>query len=401
MLSGRRIVLGVSGGVAAYKAAYLARRLVEMGATVRSVMTESAVHFLGAQTLAAVTGHHPVGGFWDEAEVSPHTDLGQWADAMVIAPATAATMAKLATGLSDNVLIATALATEAPLVIAPAMHTEMWENPATQRNVRTLLGDGVTIVGPLSGALAGGDSGPGRMVEPEDILTALVEALAGSPAGAIVRDMDGHTVLVTAGGTREPIDPVRYIGNRSSGKMGNAIAVEAARRGAQVALITTAAPPGEAPIEVVRVETAQEMADATWERAGEVDFAVMAAAVADFRPRQAEDTKLRRGDGLPVIDVEPTPDILAGIAAMENRPYLVGFAAETGSMEGAIRKATEKGVDLLVGNDVTRAGSGFATDTNEVTVYAPSGESDSWPLLSKRELARRLWDRILEDRKPG
>ncbi|MDJ0496632.1 MAG: bifunctional phosphopantothenoylcysteine decarboxylase/phosphopantothenate--cysteine ligase CoaBC [Acidimicrobiia bacterium] len=401
MLSGRRIVLGVSGGVAAYKAAYLARRLVEVGATVRSVMTESAVHFLGAQTLAAVTGHHPVGGFWDEAEVSPHTDLGQWADAMVIAPATAATMAKLATGLSDNVLIATALATEAPLVVAPAMHTEMWENPATQRNVRTLLDDGVTIVGPLSGALAGGDSGPGRMVEPEDILTALTEVLSGSSTEASVRDMDGYAVLVTAGGTREPIDPVRYIGNRSSGKMGNAIAGEAARRGAQVSLITTAAPPSGAAIEVVRVETAQQMADATWERAGEVDFAVMAAAVADFRPRQAEDIKLRRGDGLPVIDVEPTPDILAGIAAMENRPYLVGFAAETGSMEGALRKATEKGVDLLVGNDVTRAGSGFATDTNEVTVYAPSGESDRWPLLSKREVARRLWDRILEDRKPG
>ena len=401
MLSGRRIVLGVSGGVAAYKAAFLARRLVEGGATVRSVMTESAVHFLGAQTLAAVTGNHPVQGFWDEAEVSPHTDLGQWADAIVIAPATAATMAKLATGLSDNVLIATALATEAPLLVAPAMHTEMWENPATQRNVRTLVDDGVTIVGPHSGALAGGDTGPGRMVEPEDILTALTEVLAGSPAGASERDMDGYKVLVTAGGTREPIDPVRYIGNRSSGKMGNAIATEAARRGARVALITTAPPPGGAAIEVVPVETAQQMADATWERVGDVDFAVMAAAVADFRPKKAEDTKLRRGDGLPVIDVEPTPDILAGVAAMENRPYLVGFAAETGSMEGALRKATEKGVDLLVANDVSKAGSGFATDTNEVVVYASSGESDSWPLLSKREVARRLWDRILGDRRPG
>lgn len=401
MLSGCRIVLGVSGGVAAYKAAYLARRLVELGAAVRSVMTESAAQFIGAQTLAAVTGNHPVEGFWGEAEVSPHTALGQWADAMVIAPATAATMAKLAMGLSDNVLIATALATEAPLIVAPAMHTEMWENAATQRNVRTLLEDGVTMVGPLSGALAGGDTGPGRMIEPEDIVAALVEVLTRSSAGESVRDLNGYKVLVTAGGTREPIDPVRYIGNRSSGKMGNAIAVEAARRGAQVTLITAAPAPSESGVETIPVETAQEMADATWERVGDVDFAIMAAAVADFRPKQAEDIKLRRGDGLPVIDVEPTPDILAAIAAMDNRPYLVGFAAETGSLEGALRKAKEKGVDLLVGNDVNKAGSGFATETNEVTVYASSGESESWPLLSKPEVARRLWDRILEDHTPG
>ena len=401
MLAGRRIVLGVSGGVAAYRAAYLARRLVEAGAVVRAVMTQSAGQFLGAQTLAAITGEHPVEDFWDEVEVSPHTDLGQWADAMVIAPATAATIAKLATGLSDNVLIATALATEAPLVVAPAMHTEMWENAATQRNVETLLADGVMIVGPLSGALAGGDTGPGRMVEPEAIVAALEEALAGAPARARVLDLAGYKVLVTAGGTREPIDPVRFIGNRSSGKMGNAIAAEAASRGAQVTLITAAAPPSGSAVDVVSVETAQQMAAATWSRVADVDVAILAAAVADFRPTGAGDSKLRRGDGLPVIDIEPTPDILAGIAAMENRPYLVGFAAETGSLEGARRKATEKGVDLLVGNDVSRAGSGFATDTNEVTIYTSSGESDSWPLLSKPEVARRLWDRILEDRTPG
>ena len=183
--------------------------------TVRSVMTESSVQFLGAQTLAAVTGDHPVEGFWDEADVSPHTDLGQWADAMVIAPATAATIAKLATGLSDNVLIATALATEGPLVVAPAMHTEMWQNPATQRNVGRLSEDGVTFVGPQSGALAGGDTGPGRMAEPDEIVSALIALLAGSATDASERDMDGYKVLVTAGGTREPIDPVRYIGNRS------------------------------------------------------------------------------------------------------------------------------------------------------------------------------------------
>lgn len=400
MLSGHRIVLGVSGGVAAYKAAYLARRLVEAGADVRSVMTESASRFLGAPTLAAITGNHAIEGFWDEAEVSPHTDLGQWADAMVIAPATAATIAKLAMGLSDNVLIATALATEAPLVIAPAMHTEMWENAATGRNVATLRSDGVIIVGPGSGALAGGDTGPGRMAEPDDIVAALRATLADRAPTQRTEDMRGLRVLVTAGGTREPIDPVRYIGNRSSGKMGNAIAAEAASRGAAVTLVTAADSPREAGVNVIAVETAQEMAEAAWELAPNVDCAVMAAAVADFRPKAAEDVKLRRDQGLPVIDVEPTPDILAGIASMEERPYLVGFAAETGSLDGALRKATEKGVDLLVGNDVNQEGSGFATDTNEVTVYRPTGESESWPLLSKREVARRLWDRILEDRTP-
>ena len=386
MLSGRRIILGISGGVAAYKAAYLARRLTEAGAEVRCVMTESATEFLGAQTLAAVTGEFPVVGFFDEAEVSPHTALGQWGDAMVVAPATAATIAKLATGLSDNVLIATALVCEGPVVVAPAMHTEMWHKPSTQRNVAALLDDGVTVIGPAEGALAGGDVGPGRMVEPEEI----VEAVAAS----LRRDLDGWEVLVTAGGTREPIDPVRYIGNRSSGKMGNAIAAAAARRGAHVYLVTTAAAPQQSGIEVVPVETAQQMADAAWKHAGDVDVAVMAAAVADFRPATPQDGKLRRSDGPPAIDLEPTPDILAGIAAMENRPYLVGFAAETGSLEGAVRKATSKGVDLLIGNDVTKAGSGFATATNEVTVYTPDGAADAWPLLSKAEVAERLWDRI-------
>jgi phosphopantothenoylcysteine decarboxylase/phosphopantothenate--cysteine ligase len=386
MLSGRRIVLGISGGVAAYKAAYLARRLVEGGAEVRCVMTESSKEFIGSQTLAAITGDHPIEGFFDEAEVSPHTELGQWADAIVIAPATAVTIAKLAGGLSDNVLVATALATEARLVIAPAMHTEMWNQPATQRNIATLEGDGVVVVGPAAGALAGGDTGIGRMVEPEEIISALMTTLSG--------DLDGWTVLVTAGGTREAIDPVRYIGNRSSGKMGNAIAIEAAARGAQVTLVTSAPAPTGAGIAVVQVETAEEMAQAAWSAAAAADVAVMAAAVADFRPKTAEVGKLRRSDGIPAIDLEPTPDILGGIAAMDHRPFLVGFAAEAGSLDGAHSKATTKGVDLLVGNDVAKAGSGFGTDTNEVTVFTPDGSAETWPLLSKREVAQRLWDRI-------
>ena len=386
MLTGRRIVLGISGGVAAFKAAYLARRLVEAGAEVRCVMTEAAGEFIGAQTLAALTGEHPIVGFFDEAEVSPHTDLGQWAEAMIIAPATASTIAKLASGLSDNALIATALATEAPLLIAPAMHSEMWENPATQRNITTLSADGAVVVGPTSGALAGGDTGVGRMVEPEEIVNATATVLTG--------DLEGLDVVVTAGGTREAIDPVRYIGNRSSGKMGNAIAVEAAARGAQVTLVTSAPAPAVSGVKVVRVESAAEMAEAAWNAARGADVAVMAAAVADFRPKAPEEGKLRRADGIPLIDLEPTPDILAGIAAMEDRPYLVGFAAETGSLDGALRKATSKGVDLLIGNDISRSGSGFGTDTNEVTVYTPDGAAESWPLLTKREVASRLWDRI-------
>jgi len=393
MLSGRRIVLGVSGGVAAYKSAFLARRFVEAGADVRCVMSESATEFLGAQTLAAITGDFPILSFWDEADVSPHTALGQWADVLVVAPATAATLAKLATGMSDNVLVATALATEAPVVVAPAMHTEMWENAATQRNISSLLADGIHVVGPGSGALAGGDFGPGRMVEPDEIVAAVEEALKV--------DLAGWHVMVTAGGTREPIDPVRYIGNRSSGKMGNAIALAAARRGARVVLITAAPFVAVDGIEVVSVETAQEMADAAWSRCEGVDVAVMAAAVADFRPRASSDEKLRRDDGMPAIAFEPTPDILAGIASRSPRPYLVGFAAESGSLEGARDKATSKGVDLLVGNDVSSPGSGFGTDTNQVTVYRPDGSADAWPLLRKAEVAERLWDLIRDDRQGG
>jgi len=393
MLSGRRIVLGVSGGVAAYKSAFLARRFVEAGADVRCVMSESATEFLGAQTLAAITGDFPILSFWDEADVSPHTALGQWADVLVVAPATAATLAKLATGMSDNVLVATALATEAPVVVAPAMHTEMWENAATQRNISSLLADGIHVVGPGAGALAGGDFGPGRMVEPDEIVAAVEEALKV--------DLAGWHVMVTAGGTREPIDPVRYIGNRSSGKMGNAIALAAARRGARVVLITAAPFVAVDGIEVVSVETAQEMADAAWSRCEGVDVAVMAAAVADFRPRASSDEKLRRDDGMPAIAFEPTPDILAGIASRSPRPYLVGFAAESGSLEGARDKATSKGVDLLVGNDVSSPGSGFGTDTNQVTVYRPDGSADAWPLLRKAEVAERLWDLIRDDRQGG
>jgi phosphopantothenoylcysteine decarboxylase/phosphopantothenate--cysteine ligase len=399
VLAGRRVVLGVSGGVAAYKAAYLARRLIERGAEVRVVMTESAHHFIGHQTMAAITGHAPVTGFFADRpggvgdDVSPHTTLAHWADAVVVAPATAATIARVAAGLSEDVLTATILATERPVVVAPAMHTEMWNHPATRRNVETLAADGYVVVGPASGALAGGDEGPGRLAEPEEIVAALDHVLSG--------DMEGWTVVVSAGGTREAIDPVRYIGNRSSGKMGNALAIEAASRGAKVILVTSAPAPDVAGVDVVQVESAADMAEAVWSAAPQARVAVLAAAVADFRPRDPAAGKLRRGDGPPRIELEPTPDILAGVAAMEPRPFLVGFAAETGSLDRAREKARTKGVDLLLANDVTEPGAGFGTDTNRVALITPDGTVEQWEGAEKHEVAHRLWDRIVAESDPG
>lgn len=392
MLAGRRVVLGVTGGVAAYKAAYLARRLIERGAVVRTVMTQAATEFLGPHTLAAITGEAPVVDLFDADDVSPHTSLGRWADAVVIAPATAATIARLANGLSDDSVSATVLATSAPVVIAPAMHTEMWEHPATVSNVERLEAFGYHIIGPQTGALAGGDLGVGRLAEPERIADAVAGVLPGGP-------LTGAHVVITAGGTREPIDAVRYLGNRSSGKMGNAIAAAAARRGATVTLVTAGAALEHPRVTVVPVETADQMAEATWAAAQEADVAVMAAAVADFRPADPLNGKLRRLEGPPAIDLESTPDVLGGVAAMVDRPFLVGFAAEVGGLDEAVAKARRKGVDLLVANDVAAPGSGFGTDTNQVTIVLPDGATEPWSLMSKGEVAERLWDRIAELRK--
>jgi phosphopantothenoylcysteine decarboxylase/phosphopantothenate--cysteine ligase len=394
MLTGRRIVLGVTGGVAAYKAAYLARRLTEHGAAVRTIMTASARRFLGPQTLAAITGSPPVTDFFEGTDESPHTNLARWADLIVIAPATASSLSRLASGLSEDVLTGTVLAATCPVVVAPAMHTEMWEHAATQRNIAELRSDGVHVIGPDTGSLAGGDEGPGRLVEPEEIVASIVGILAG--------EMQGWSVLVSSGGTRETIDPVRFIGNRSSGKMGNAIANEAARRGARVVLVTSQPQGVDPAVEVVEVESAQEMADAVWDRASTADVAVLAAAVADFRPAAAAERKLKRQEGLPEFELEPTPDILAGVAGIETgRPFLVGFAAETGTLDDAIVKAKSKGVDLLVGNDISSEGSGFGSDTNEVVLITPDGETEPWPLMPKSEVAARLWDRVAEMRSAG
>lgn len=391
MLAGRHIVLGVTGGIAAYKSAYIARRLMERGATVRPVMTESATRFLGPPTLAALTGRQPVMGFFDEEDVSPHTELARWADAIVVAPATAATISRIAHGESSEVLTGTVLATTAPVVIAPAMHTEMWEHEATRDNIRSLRSMGYRIVPPEEGPLAGGDVGVGRLADPDAIVEAVDSALEKG-------DMDGLSVIVTAGGTREPIDPVRYIGNRSSGKMGNALAEAAADRGAAVTLVTTAPAPRHPSISVVSVETAQEMADAVWSAAPGHTIAVMAAAVADFRPSVATDGKLRRSDGPPTFTLEPTPDVLAGVVEAGDVEIVVGFAAEVGSFEEAVAKAARKDVDLLVGNDIARDGSGFGSDTNEIVLVGRGGAITAHPILPKREVADIILDAAMEIR---
>ena len=388
-MHGRRIVLGISGGVAAFKAVYLARRMLEAGAEVRAVMTGGALKFVGEQSLAAITGQPVVTSLFGQPSVSPHTELAGWADVLVVAPATANIIAKVAQGISDDALAATILAFEGPVVMAPAMHTEMWEQASTQRNVEIVRQDGRILVGPTDGALAGGDVGPGRMVEPEDIV-ATVESVFDS-------SFVGVHVVVTAGGTREPIDPVRFLGNRSSGKMGHAVALAAARRGARVTLIT-ASPLDAAPsVEVVPVETAQDMAQAAWGVAPSLDVAILAAAVADFRPSDALDTKLARADGPPELVLEATPNLLQGLIERKREDAIVvGFAAETGSLDRAVAKATSYGVDLLVANDVAAPGSGFGTETNEVTLISPDGDTVPLDLMSKLDVADAILDRVSE-----
>ncbi|HEY6635902.1 MAG TPA: bifunctional phosphopantothenoylcysteine decarboxylase/phosphopantothenate--cysteine ligase CoaBC [Acidimicrobiia bacterium] len=387
MLRGRRVLLAVTGGVAAYKTAYLARRLVESGAEVEVILTESAHEFVGPQTFAAITGNHPHTDLFGASSVSPHTELARWAEIVVVVPATAATLAKLATGLSVDLVTATLIAGTAPTLLAPAMHTEMWEHPATRRNIATLTADGYHFIGPESGPLAGGDTGLGRVAEPDDVFDAIERLL--TPPGPVFR------LLVTAGGTREPVDPVRFLGNRSSGKMGHAIADEAARRGWDVTLVTTSDLPAAPSVKVLAVETAVEMLDAV--SGVETDIAILAAAVADFRPAEPSPVKLARSEGLDSIGLEPNPDILASVVARPDRPFVVGFAAETGDVDRAVSKAKAKNVDLLVYNDVSEPGSGFGVDTNRVTVIDAEARTEAWPMLSKTEVASRLLDRVMED----
>ena len=389
VLRGRRILLGVTGGIAAYKAAILVRLLRLRGASVRVVMTRSAERFVGPATFAALSDHRVYTDLFEEPGVVLHVRLAHAADVAVVAPATANVLAKLAHGIADDLLTSTLLEATCPLVVAPAMHTGMWEHPATQANVSALAERGARVVGPASGPLAAGDEGLGRMTEPEDIVAAIEDVLAA--AG----DLAGRRVVVTAGPTWEPIDPVRFVGNRSTGKMGFAVAAEAYARGADVTLIagpgTVDSPPGP---ELVRVTTAGEMRSAVVEAMADADALVMAAAVADFRPEEAAGSKLKKEQGPPEIRLVPTPDILAELGSAGSG-VLVGFAAETDDVEEAGReKLRRKGLQLLVANEVGREETGFGSDTNRATILAADGDDVPMREWTKRELASAICDRL-------
>jgi phosphopantothenoylcysteine decarboxylase/phosphopantothenate--cysteine ligase len=394
VLEGRRIVLGISGGIAAYKAIEVCRRLVDAGAHVAPVMTRGATRFVGETTFSALASERAHTSLFDDADPIPHTRLGQSADLVVVAPATARVIGSYAAGISNDLLTATLLATEAPVVVAPAMHTEMWDHPAVQENIATLVRRGVHVVAPEEGRLAGGDIGRGRLAAPEAIVAAAEAALGAT------RDLEGLHVVVTAGGTREPIDPVRFIGNRSSGKQGHALAAEAAARGAKVTLVTTVDLPAPSTADVVRVDTAAQMDEAVRAVASAADVIVMAAAVADFRPATVATTKLKKRDGAPEIVLEPTVDILAGLGERK-RPgqTVVGFAAETDRVrQNATSKLVAKGADLIVANDVTAAGAGFEHDTNSVVIMHADGTEREVPLADKRVIARSVFDAVINRR---
>jgi len=395
-LAGRRVLLGVTGGIAAYKAAYLARLLRERGAEVQVIMTPAATRFVGPDTFAALTGNEVHSDVFEHPEAVLHVRLAREADAAVVAPATANVLAKLALGIADDLLTSTLLEFRGPLVVAPAMHSGMHDHPATQENLRKLRERLVVVVGPVEGPLAAGDEGMGRMAEPEDVVTSLEEALGSEGTHPEAGDLAGRHVLVTAGPTLEPIDAVRYLGNRSSGKMGFAIAEEAARRGASVSLVTgpthLADPRG---IHVDRVETADDMRAAVLGKADQADAVVMAAAVADFRPEEPVERKLKKEEGVPTIRLEPTPDILRELGTRKGDRVLVGFAAETDDLESAGRKKLEgKNLDLVVVNRVGAPGTGFGTDTDEAMILSRDRQDEPLRTWTKRDLAAAVLDRV-------
>ena len=391
-VQGRNIVLGVSGGIAAYKSVELCRRLVDAGAYVAPIMTEDAHRFIGPVTLSALASEPVHTSLWDDASPIPHTRLGQNADVIVVAPATARVIAAYAMGLSHDVLVATLIATRAPVVLCPAMHTEMWEHPSVQHNIEVLRSRGVIIVEPQSGRLAGGDIGTGRLADTDSIASAIDSVLGAS------HDLSGVSVLVTAGGTREPIDAVRVIANRSSGKQGYAIAENAVRRGATVTLVSTVDRPTLASITVIPVETADDMLRAVTCHSDSSDVIVMSAAVADFRPVQRSDGKIKKADGVPEIVLEKTPDILAGLGARKREgQILVGFAAETEDLiVHAQDKLVRKNLDLIVANDVSAPGVGFSHDTNAVTILGAGGVLQTVALTDKHHIASAVLDSVVE-----
>ncbi len=398
----RRILVAVTGGIAAYKVPELVRALRRAGHRVRCATTPAAARFVSPLVLQTLSGARVRSDLFDAAEEGEidHIALADWAELLVIAPATAHTLAKLAHGLADDMVSTLALATRAPLLVAPAMNVNMWQHPATRANLAVLRERGVRSVGPDSGELACGWEGEGRMAAPEAIAAA-AELCLGS------RRLAGERVLVTAGGTRERVDAVRYVGNRSSGKMGFAVAAEAARRGAEVTLVAApSALPTPAGVRRIDVESALEMRDAVFAELPRASLVVKAAAVADFRPAEPRQHKIRKeelpGEAGLRIEMVRNPDILAEICARKEGRLVVGFAAETGDVVAAARrKLARKGCDLLVANDVSREAAGFDVDTNAVTFVWPGGEIEELPPLPKSEVAAQLLDRIEKLRRAG
>jgi phosphopantothenoylcysteine decarboxylase/phosphopantothenate--cysteine ligase len=403
----RHVVLGVAGGIAAYKAASLLRLLTEGGHRVRVVPTRAALEFVGAPTWAALSGQPVATDVWDDVHEVPHVRLGRQADLVVVAPATADLLAKAAHGLADDLLTNTLLTATCPVLLAPAMHTEMWQHPATVANVALLRERGVHVLEPAVGRLTGADTGPGRLPEPEQIHAAALALLDGAAtAPAVVRDLQGRHVVVSAGGTREPLDPVRYLGNRSSGKQGYALARTAAARGARVSLVAANTElPDPAGVDVVRVGSALELQQAVTALAGEADVVVMAAAVADFRPAEVAEHKIKKQDGTddaPTITLVRNPDVLADLAGRRRREgqVVVGFAAETGDASGDVltharAKLARKGCDLLVVNEVG-AGKAFGTDDNTVTLLTAEGGATEVGPTSKARVADAVWDAVVQ-----
>lgn len=398
MLQGKKIVLGVTGGIAVYKAVDLASRLRKAGCEVRVVMTEHAQQFVTPLTFKEISGNAVATSMWNanqEFNVE-HIALANWADAFLVAPATANILAKMACGIADDLLSTTLLAAQAPIIVCPAMNTGMYQNPATQENIAKLQERGVTVMPPAVGHLACGTSGPGRLPEPQQIVEFMSAFFAGREG-----DLRGLRVLVTAAGTREPIDPVRYVGNRSSGKMGYAVAQMAAERGADVLLISgpsaLAAPPN---VRVVNVETTNEMLEACLAAYGDVDIVIKAAAVADYRPRDVADQKIKKktDDALTVV-MDKNPDILKTLGAKKEQQVLVGFAAETQNLlANAREKVVKKNLDMIVANDVTAAGAGFNSDTNIVKFLFANGDVRELEQMPKVDVANRILDEAIRIR---
>jgi phosphopantothenoylcysteine decarboxylase/phosphopantothenate--cysteine ligase len=397
-----RVVLGVGGGIAAYKSCELVRRLREAGHRVRVVPTAAALRFVGAPTWEALSGEPVSTEVWDDITDVPHVRLGREADLVLVAPATADLLARAAAGLADDQLTTTLLTARCPVVMAPAMHTEMWEHPATRANVATLRARGTLVVDPAVGRLTGADSGAGRLPEPADLAELARDV---QDRGARARDLAGRSVVVSAGGTREPLDPVRFLGNRSSGRQGVALAATAVARGARVTLVAAhLAVPAPAGVTVVPVGTAAELAAAVLPLAETADAVVMAAAVADFRPVAAADAKIKKtGSGVPEVRLEQTTDVLAALVR-QRRPgqVIVGFAAETGDAEGDARmhgraKLARKGADLLVVNEVGPPGhpTGFEGTDNAAVLLGRDGSETDVPHGTKEALADRVWDAVL------